>query len=1179
MYELIKLGTKELQKFLSTELSRLSDNWWVDNVINRLSFQQQKLATERNLDSLDKLDFAALIRLLDQNWFELSQQLTLPREARSWVKELQSVRNKWAHLSRDLPDSEIYRDVDTLGRILEVIGASEPTMTILKSRADSLLNGMSTKEHNIPDAEPVDDEKTNLYSSGEVVCLRSDNRVLLPIIEVITSVSGIQYKVFQDNKFSTYYESQLQAIVSDTSNDKVQISINELHAHLTALQLEFPSANNIHSLRSGRVKFIPYQYRPVLKLIQADQPRLLVADEVGVGKTIEAGLIIQELRSRTDLNSILIICPKALVAERKWEMEMKRFDEKFSHLDGRLLRHCLKETYLEGEWPEQYSKAIVPFSLFDSDLVYGPTGKKRKADKGLISLDPPPKFDLVIVDEAHHIRNSDTYLHQGVKYFCDNAQAVIFLTATPVQLGSEDLFTLLNVLRPDLIIDHNSFQMMAEPNKYIHAAVNACRKASIDWQQDVKNELSQAINTEWGSLFLRGTPNFQDIWDQVDDSDEVNRVKLVKQIEELNTFSGLINRTRRRDIGDFTIRKPETLSIEFTEAQMALHDSLLEIIAKILTHSHGSRNVKFMMTTIRRQAASCLYGLAPLLKDILARKVDSLELLECSDNVDSLDMSNEFIDSIQDDISGLLSLSEQLDEVDPKAEAFINTIKEKTVLENNKVLIFTTFRHSIDYLAEKLKAAGFRFGLIHGSIPDDVRADLRKRFSLPKSNEEAIDVLLSSEVGCEGLDFQFCDCLINYDLPWNPMKIEQRIGRIDRYGQESETVAIVNLITPGTVDADIHDRCLSRIGVFERSIGGSEEILGEITQEIHNIADSFTLSNEEKSRQLAQLSDNKIRQIAEEEELENRQTELFGLHVPTKTWQDEIELASSFWLAPSALKSCIEMYINVRMDSDKKYISGDKEINSLRLSQEARKALLEDYRLLPRSKEPLSRNWEKWLKGNDSTLSLTFNQEAAVDNSDLLLITPVHPLVKQSIQGSKINDKASCSFAIKTNDVPVGKYSFALYHWEKKGVKRDDQVIAVCANKQLEQLLLNLLTQSTDSTEPLALDDKMMEVIELEHHERWSRSQADHIEANRQLVSYRIQSLNTSHKARCKTIEEQLHNATNGKIKLMKESELARANADFELRMNDLDKAAESGDVHSSLICYGIIEAIKDEIH
>jgi hypothetical protein len=126
------------------------------------------------------------------------------------------------------------------------------------------------------------------------------------------------------------------------------------------------------------VQFVPYQYRPVLKLIRADRPRLLIADEVGVGKTIEAGLIIKELRARMDISSVLVICPKALVAERKWFKEMKRFDEHFTELNGASLRHCLQETDLEGEWPEQHSKAILPFSLFDSDLLLGSPATRGK---------------------------------------------------------------------------------------------------------------------------------------------------------------------------------------------------------------------------------------------------------------------------------------------------------------------------------------------------------------------------------------------------------------------------------------------------------------------------------------------------------------------------------------------------------------------------------------------------------------------------------------------------------------------------------------------------------------------------------------------------------------------------------------------------------------------------------
>ena len=134
---------------------------------------------------------------------------------------------------------------------------------------------------------------------------------------------------------------------------------------------------------------------------------------------------------------------------------------------------------------------------------------------GCSPLDPPPRFDLVIVDEAHHIRNTETFVHHGVRYFCDNAQAVLLLTATPVQLGSDDLFTLLNVLRPDLIIDHASFEQMAEPNRYINEAVQYCRRAQPDWKEKALACLNQVTQTEWGRLFLREAPAFQDTYDQL----------------------------------------------------------------------------------------------------------------------------------------------------------------------------------------------------------------------------------------------------------------------------------------------------------------------------------------------------------------------------------------------------------------------------------------------------------------------------------------------------------------------------------------------------------------------------------------------------------------------------------------------------------------------------------------
>ena len=159
----------------------------------------------------------------------------------------------------------------------------------------------------------------------------------MPVVEVVAATAGEpRYRVFQNNGLAIYYESQLQAVVTNEA-EQIQLTAEAVHAYLTSLQLLAPSTANLYSLRSGRVKFIPYQYRPVLKLIRADRPRLLIADEVGVGKTIEAGLIIKELQARMELSSVLIICPKALVAERKWFLEMKRFEEHFTTLDGPML--------------------------------------------------------------------------------------------------------------------------------------------------------------------------------------------------------------------------------------------------------------------------------------------------------------------------------------------------------------------------------------------------------------------------------------------------------------------------------------------------------------------------------------------------------------------------------------------------------------------------------------------------------------------------------------------------------------------------------------------------------------------------------------------------------------------------------------------------------------------------
>ena len=1014
------------------------------------------------------------------------------------------------------------------------------------------------------------------FSPGQIVVLKSDPSVKGAVVGMLPGHPESQIRVFVSGNVQTYYASQLK-IEDQADNDYPLLSCGQFHAYLTALQIRHPSLSTLYSLNAARVDFIPYQFRPVLRFIRSDRPRLLIADGVGVGKTIEAGLILRELQARRDIKSVLIICPRPLVTERKWQGEMKRFDERFTHLDGRTLRYCIKEMDLDGTWPDQYQKVILPYSLFDEALLYGPenTGKRKRV-KGLLDLDPPPRFDLVIVDEAHHIRNTNTYSHQAVRYFCDHAEAAVFLTATPVQLGSDDLFVLLNTLRPDLIQDEKSFQHMTEPNPYINQAVNHVRAQGPDWTVRTTDVLDEAASTPWGQAVFSRNPEFNRIRHHIAEgcvaADE--RVQLITDIEALHTFSGIISRTRRRDIGAFTIRKSETAAVEFTSGQKRLHDDLLSVQAEIFSRLHGDINVKFMMTTIRRQAASCLYGLAPFLEDILNRHIDDLEWVEI-DNARP-DLRSDAVNQIRLHIQSILEKARSLDPNDPKLERLRNIIQDKQNLPNNKVILFSSFRHTLHYLYKHLKADGIRVGLIHGGTPDEERIELRGCFEKPREDKDTLDILLFSEIGCEGLDYQFCDCIVNYDLPWNPMRVEQRIGRIDRKGQRSESIAIVNLITPGTVDADIYDRCLMRIGVFESALGGSEEILGEITREIRSIAENYTLSEDDRRGKLQQLADNKIRLIQEQEELEQRQMELFGIRLPEDQMKQEVEDASSFWLAPASIHRLVTLYLKQKCGKEQEFILGEKPLKTLRLSQEARNILLHDFQQLPRQNTTTYREWENWLKGGDPHLSITFEADCAIQYPKAAFTMPLHPLVKQATMSSETKQQVITTLKAQTNEVPAGRYEFAIYQWRFHGIREDLVLKPISSSDAVTPHLTHLLEKAVDADDHGDRSALVREKLDTQHYQLWSEARAKHRQQNQELAESRRESLSTSHQARIGLLNEQLEQADNEKIRRMRQSQLDSAEADYTRRIQDLDSAGERADIIAEPVAYGMIHILKN---
>jgi hypothetical protein len=591
----------------------------------------------------------------------------------------------------------------------------------------------------------------------------------------------------------------------------------------------------------------------------------------------------------------------------------------------------------------------------------------------------------------------------------------------------------------------------------------------------------------------------------------------------------------------------------------------------MLVIRHGNANLKFLLSTVRRQISSCVFGLAPLLQALLNRHLSQLELDDVDDE-DNLDSASQILAEFRTEIDALIKQANQLTQgEDPKLQAFMKVIADKQNLANNKLLVFTCFRHTWEYLHENLKRQHIRVGLINGQIADDERRALRDRFSKPKTDPQALDVLLSSEVGCEGLDYQFCDALVNYDLPWNPMRVEQRIGRIDRYGQKSESVVIYNFITPGTVDAEIYERCLLRIGIFQQALGGSEEILGRLTQEIKNIAENFELTAEEQAKRLQQLSDNEIRAIQEQAKLEEEQSKLFGLNQPQRD-EDMIKQASSFWLAPAMLANLISRYLQTLGATNIPASLGQKPVTTLQLGQDIREKLLADVQKLKPSGEA-AQTWMRWLKGNDPYLALTFNQQTAAEQRELLFITPNHPLAQQAAQSIEPATPLICNLKVSNDTLPTGRHAYAIYRWQKRGLKEDFTFQPIAATPELTAHMLALL----ESAQPLdednqAVTNEQENTLEQSHYRLWLDARAAHIEQVQQHARARLDSLTTTHQARMALLQEQHDANPSDKIQRMKDSQMAAAERDYQQHKTQLEQAAQQADILAEAVAFGVLE-------
>lgn len=1177
-------SAKLLEEWLGKLLPKTSDAWWEECVIEKLSYIQRETAKNRGFTKLGDFDLAALLRIADKSWYAMRNVVYLHTRDRECIRDMMRVRNNWAHCSAVLPGKDtIIADLSTFHQFFEQMECddkliSEVDIMIEEVKSPSTVDFSTisnTEEAASVEQEEVGDE--NDIAEKSLVYLIGNPSVKGIVMSITDLGDTKKYDVFVDGSFKTYYSGQIASVVEKVNYNWVDI--NTFRSYLTAYQINNPSGRDLYSLNAARIDFVPYQFRPALKLIHADEPRILIADSVGVGKTIEAGLIIKELQARNELENIMIICPKPLVTERKWETEMKRFDEEFVPLTGPELRQIISDTDRDGEWPVRYSKTIVPYSILDSRTYEGDTSKKSKFF-GLKDLDPAPHFDLVIIDEAHHIRNGSmekekAFEYKCVKYFCDHADAVVMLTATPLQTSDDDLFTLLNVLRPDVVIDKQTFNLMSRPNAHISQVSSLIRRAGENWQQEALEELKGVLETQWGENVIAANPTYASMVQtlQQDKITREERVKLITDAESLHSFNSMLNRTRRKDIQDFCIRRPYTLAVEFTPEQQALHDELLRFEQNALLQLHGdARSIPFMMSTIKRQAASCIFGLAPHIRDLIKRRFVQIE--DDPDNeMPGFEFEGASAGALEALAQNLLQMADNLPTEDPKFDQMMTAIQEKQKQENNKIILFSTFRFTLRYLKEKLKAAGLRVEQVDGGVKDSMRQEYRARFELSKEDLDAIDILLFTEVGSEGLDYQFCDMMINYDLPWNPMRIEQRIGRIDRRGQRSEAVSIYNVITNGTVDADIYYRCLMRIGIFESSIGECEEILGDIATQIDQIAVDSSLTEEERRIKLEQMADNEVRKIQEMDRLEEEEKEFFGFDLSEYTTTQEIHNAENPWLNQKGLQIMIEQYLNGRLGRGT-YILGEGDVKQLRLSANARLALREDFRKLPAGRNAVRQTWDIYLKGKAPLHTITFDSDAAEKNRDAFFITAMHPLARQAAEYYESNEKAYIRLQYANDDLPVGVYHFSVYAWSYRGMNPHFQLVVVCDDDVIAAELPDILQEAQSGVAAIKMQPSDWDELERKQVKLWMKEKSAAVLEAENTSTFKIESLTNNFRNRQRSLEQKMLDTTSESIRRMYTSELESAMETYDAKVEIIRQKVAQTDIHTTLIANGILEVI-----
>ena len=549
---------------------------------------------------------------------------------------------------------------------------------------------------------------------------------------------------------------------------------------------------------------LPHQVLTVNNVLEKQfRPRCLIADEVGLGKTIEAALIFEELKFRKMAKRILIVAPSGLT--RQWQDELKtKFNEDFLLMTKESFK-SLQEIHGEGNVWSSYDKIITSVDFLKPKPIYEELSQKE-ADRRdwhnefITNQCINSSWDMVIIDEAHNLSKSsegvETARYKLGKGLAQVSPILLLLTATPHQGDSEKFKHLLKLIDPYKFYAKDSLT----PENVSSVTIKNNKRAAVDFN---------------GNLIFK------------------------KRIPQLITISQVE--------GDI---------------EQQLYDKVTEYVSKYYALAEREKNfpVMFLLIIYQRMVSSSSRAIFKSMKKRLHYlKTDYISANNFK-NVEFDDFNNVNLQEVYDEISEINE--DELKEVSPSTippimieeinmlEQCVNLAQRATqgrqdfkmhkllevidtvILEekdhNVKFIIFTEFIETQNYIQDVLERMGYSTTLFNGSMSLEEKIKSKTRF------KEECQFLITTDSGGEGINLQFCHIMINYDLPWNPMKIEQRIGRIDRIGQKKD-VHIFNFILDGTVEDRVHSILDSKLDLIANEFGDDKrnDVLTALSDE-HN---------------------------------------------------------------------------------------------------------------------------------------------------------------------------------------------------------------------------------------------------------------------------------------------------------------------------------------------------------